>query len=122
MKKIDAMGKAKFVGNVHANDLASDDISDYSDSMAQSSTANLITSNKDHLRWNIDSGTTNSLVPSSTCLKSSSPSSLSLRTANNERISAVGKGMVSVTGLPDVIAHQILGLAEPVSPRGQKVG
>lgn len=84
MKKIDAMGKAKFVSNVHDNDSGSDDISDYSESMARSATANLTNPSSDRLRWNIDSGTTNSLVPVSTALRYPSSSSLSLRTENND--------------------------------------
>lgn len=114
MKKIDAMGKAKFVSNVHDNDSGSDDISDYSESMARSATANLTNPSSDRLRWNIDSGTTNSLVPVSTALRYPSSSSLSLRTENNDWIAAVGKGFISVEGLPDVTAHQVIGLAEPL--------
>lgn len=112
MKKIEAMGKAKVARPVVDTD--SDETSDYSDSMARSATVNLTVEHGSHLRWNIDSGTTNSLVPPTVNVQSPVSSALTLRTANNAKITATGKGMVSVTGLPDVVAHQVEGLAEPL--------
>lgn len=113
MKKIDDMGKEKFVGCVGDSDSGSDEeLSNYSKSMARSATTNLTISGSDQLHWNVDSGTTNSLVPSTTSPNSPTSSSLTLRTANNAKITAVGKGSISINSLPSVTAHQIPGLAE----------
>lgn len=113
MKRIKAMGKAKVAWPTPSN-LSDDDISDYTDSMTRSAMVNLNVDQRSHLRWNIDSGTTNSLVPPLVTVQNPASSSLTLQTANNAKIVASGKGMVSVTGLPDVVAHQIEGLAKPL--------
>lgn len=85
MKKMEAMGKAKLPRPVLI-DRSNDDISAYLESMARSATVNLAIDHQPHLRWNIDSGTTNSLIPTSVAIQSPTPSSLMLRTANNAKI------------------------------------
>lgn len=114
-KKIDAMGgKAKFVTEENEDRLENESNSDYSESMARSAVAFQISSMNSKIRWNVDSGTTNSLVPTIQSMISPVSSSLTLRTASNEKIAALKRGQVPVPGLSDVTAHQIVGLAKPL--------
>lgn len=110
LKKVEEIGKSKL-----AQEVKDDDTSDYSESMARSATHSQgFKTQSKYLRWNVDSGTTNSLVPTSVPIPKSEPGSLTLRTANNARIDASSKGAVPVSGLGNVIAHQIEDLAEPL--------
>lgn len=114
-KKIDALsGKAKFAVDDDEKESNEDTLSDFSDSMARYAVAYKASSSTTTVQWNVDSGTTNSLVPSNTQLENSKPSTLTLCTANNERITATHMGKVNVPGLPSVTAHHVNGLAEPL--------
>lgn len=84
---------------------------DFSESMDWLAVASKATTTNSNLWWSIDSGTTNALVPNTTSLISSTQSTLVRQTARNEKITATVKGKFAVSGLPNVTAHHIKGLA-----------
>lgn len=96
-----------------AVDDSNDTTSDYSDTMARS--AYNCKGVKDG-RWNVDSGTTNCLVPPKHHLSDTSPSDLNIRTANNAVMNASHQGKVNspVPGIPLLKAHAVNGLVEPL--------
>lgn len=88
--------------------------SDFSDSVARAALSYTTTPRDD--RWNVDSGTTNCLVPESFPISNRSSGTISVRTANNEIMKSKTKGMVisPIPGIPSLQAHQIERLAEPL--------
>lgn len=89
--------------------------SDFSESMAQSATSVLNKSIKPVNRLNVDSGTSDTLVPPTSQLLNSTPSSLTVRTANKIKIHANSSGQLPLTipRFPSIKAHKVPGLAEP---------
>lgn len=87
--------------------------SDYSDSVARLAFSALRAGDG---RWNVDSGTTNCLVPLDHPLTNASPGSISIRTANNGVMKANMKGNVPspIPGIEKLRAHQVDGLVEPL--------
>ena len=87
--------------------------SDYSETMARSA-SNFANSKPG--RWNVDSGTTNCLVPVKHAVSNISSSSLSIRTANNAIMKACNKGLTRspVPGMSSLTVHSIEGLVEPL--------
>lgn len=90
--------------------------SEFSDSMARSATATHHTSEKRVKRLNFDSGTSDTLIPSWSCLDNPKPSTLVVRTADNSKIKAnlSGRLPLNIPNFPPVTAHQVPGLAEPL--------
>lgn len=87
--------------------------SDYSETIARSA------SNFSHVkpgRWNVDSGTTNCLVPIHHPVSNSTASSLTIRTANNEVMKASNKGHAQspIPGMSSLRVHAIDGLVKPL--------
>lgn len=96
------------------NDSVSDS-SDYSESRACSATANA-TSRHTTGDFNLDSGSSDILVPSEWKLENPIPSNMSIRTANNGQMKASHQGDLDLShlGLSTMTAHTVSGLAEPL--------
>lgn len=90
-----------------------DTTSDYSETMARS--AYNCAGSRDG-RWNVDSGTTNCLVPTKHHLNDSVGSDLHIRTANNAVMNASCQGKVKspIPGISSLNAHAVKGLVEPL--------
>lgn len=84
--------------------------------MARSAKATSLSTANAAKRLNVDSGTSDTLVPPSFQLNNKSESSLVIRTADNSRIKAVscGKLPLDIKRFPPIRAHLVPGLAEPL--------
>lgn len=87
-QKVDALIKQMSSGKANLA-CDSDSNSDWSDSLARSATATTCSAVSTTKRLNVDSGTSNTLVPPAISLTNTSGSSLVIRTADNSKIKAV---------------------------------
>lgn len=66
--------------------------------------------------WNVDSGTTNCLVPKTFPISNCKTGTITVRTANDQVMESSTKGYVHspIPGITTIEAHQIDGLVEPL--------
>lgn len=115
VKQLAKPGKAKkATEEVTAVDTGSD-LSDFSDAQACSAVGLSVTS-RQATRFNFDSGSSNTLVPTSWPTSNAKPSTLVLRTAEDRRLKAKIKGSIALShlGIDLIEAHTVPNLAEPL--------
>lgn len=94
----------------------SDSNSDFFNSMARLATSIDEFPKKRLKQLNVDLGTSDTLVPSGSRLQNPMTSTLVVRTADNTKIKANFRGQLplNIKGFPNITAHQVPGLAEPL--------
>lgn len=107
-----ATGNDGLLGPKANSDLETSDFSDSRSCLATSNAANAITT--DNL--NVDSGSSNVLVPSSWELSAKTSSDLQILTANKGLMNASSKGQLNLShlGLQSLTAHSVLGVVKPL--------
>lgn len=91
------------------------DLSDFSEAQACRATA-LRAESHPISRFNFDSGSSNTLVPTTWPTRNSRPSTLVLRTADDGRMKAKSKGLIALPqlGIDKIEVHTVPDLAEPL--------